>query len=351
MRNRMLDQLGDSVLIPLGQPIADQVTRYVCEEYRQVQQELEIASMQQAPVQATSLEAGTEATTPGGAAVTLWSPTPEEYVERLRLGQQAPPGQTLAGLCGRVCRGQRADDFLGLAPLDGQRKVVFMLGADGLEMVLRERRMPLKLLLNLGYDILFLYEEIQKGTVFELVVCSESDHAGVVPATWDAVPHVVHAAFDDPRLAELVETHLPVMRGLSFADLQQGYTHPSDPKGAPMSMNEARGKPVSSEDDDSPPWRMTERRLLRLASPRPADVRAFLYHALNLNNLFSGDGYTYTQDGSRGFKEYLAPNKQIERLGVNWAMCPIGLPSIDDCMQEICSAYELIVLRKVGASR
>ena len=41
---------------------------------------------------------------------------------------------------------------------------------------------------------------------------------------------------------------------------------------------------------------MTEARLLQREAQgvcREADVRAFLYHTMNLNNLFAGDGYTY----------------------------------------------------------
>jgi len=218
-----------------------------------------------------------------------------------------------------------------------------MLGSDGLEMVLREQMLPKTMLLNLGYDVLFLYEEIKKGTVFELVVCDESDSAGIVAATWDALPSVVAASFSAPRLPQLIETHLPQLKQQSFYDLQLAYTHPNDPDGPPMSMHEARSKPASSEADDVPPWRMTEARLLGLPLPRAADVRAFLYHSLNLNNLFAGDGYTYTQEGSKGYKEYLAPNKQLEQLGVSWATCPIGLPTIDACMEEICDAYERLV--------
>eukprot|EP00965_Chrysotila_dentata_P118224 3907511-Pleurochrysis_carterae.AAC.1 len=92
---------------------------------------------------------------------------------------------------------------------------------------------------------------------------------------------------------------------------------------------------------------MTENRLLQLQNCRTADVRAFLYHAMNLNNLYSGDGYTYTQEGGRGFREYLAPNKQKEELGVEWSSCPIGMPTIDECMEEICRAYDKLIERKM----
>ena len=90
---------------------------------------------------------------------------------------------------------------------------------------------------------------------------------------------------------------------------------------------------------------MTEARLLQREAQgvcREADVRAFLYHTMNLNNLFAGDGYTYTPDGRRGHREYLAanvPRDQLER----WATCPLGAPTLDECMQEIQRAYAEIV--------
>merc|ERR1712194_455074 len=98
--------------------------------------------------------------------------------------------------------------------------------------------------------------------------------------------------------------------GRSFHALQQEY---QDDDGQVMSMHEARTKAVATSDDNDqkPPWRMTEGLLLkrsRQGKCRTADVRAFLYHALNLNNLYSGDGYTYTHDGKRGISEYLAAN-------------------------------------------
>jgi len=372
MRNRRIDEMDSVATVPLGQPTSDQVTKYVCEQFkaeqrlaeqrrpdeakisaaiklqaafrdytlRQQQKHSETAANQQSvlPQQQSSASCESE---------TEWRPTPAEFTEALRRGDKLPRSKKLAGLCGRVCRGTRATHFLGLAELDGQRRVVFMLGSDGLEMVLRTLHMPLQLLLYLGYDVLFVYEEIMRGAVFELVVIAESSEAGVVPATWQRLPDVVAASFgkDGKRLSTLVEKHLPQMQKESFYDLQQAYTHPKT--GVVMSMNEARRKPVESESSDEPPWRMTENRLLQLQNCRTADVRAFLYHAMNLNNLYSGDGYTYTQEGGRGFREYLAPNKQKEELGVEWSSCPIGMPTIDECMEEICRAYDKLIERKM----
>ena len=334
MRNRRLDAIGDGVLIPLGQPMTDHVLQYVCEQFKQEQQALE-QRLGTPPLKQPSPQ-------PAEPGLVEYTPSPAQYCEMLRLGRQVPPGQRLSGLCGRVCRGQRVTHFLGLAPLDGTRKVVFMLGSDGLEMVLRQRELPLQLLLCLGYNVLFLYQEIKRGTVFELVVCAASDAAGVTPATWDNIPKTVATSFGShgARLSALVSEHLDQLKARSFYELQQAYTHPGT--GGVMSMHEARANPDSSSGE-GPPWYMTEQRLLALPAPRAADVRAFLYHAMNLNNLYSGDGYTYTPEGERGFREYLAPNKQKEQLGIEWASCPIGLPTIDECMEEISRTYQSIV--------
>ena len=45
-------------------------------------------------------------------------------------------------------------------------------------------------------------------------------------------------------------------------------------------------------------------------------------------------------------EELKATNKQKEELGVEWANCPIGLPTADECMEEICRAYEYLITRK-----
>ncbi|MCK4383457.1 MAG: hypothetical protein KAW66_09215 [Candidatus Lokiarchaeota archaeon] len=45
------------------------------------------------------------------------------------------------------------------------------------------------------------------------------------------------------------------------------------------------------------------------------DVRAFLYHTIHLRELFSGDGFTYEEEGNKGLKEYIAPNCRLEELG------------------------------------
>ena len=45
------------------------------------------------------------------------------------------------------------------------------------------------------------------------------------------------------------------------------------------------------------------------------DVRAFLYHIVHLRELFSGDGFTYEEDGKKGLREYIAPNCRLEELG------------------------------------
>jgi len=275
--------------------------------------------------------------------------SPLDYLLRLQTHDPLPEGTRLSGICGRVCRGCHSGNFRGLAEMDGSRKIVFMFGPDGLANFLSNSR-PLSILLGLGYDIMFLYEEIMKGTVFELVVFKETQ--SVRQATWDNLPGIIREAFGEQgeELSAIIANSLPDLKSKDFYALQAEYT---DDKGIVMSMHEARNKSLlPGQIDESPPWRMTANLLLRRqreGSCRVADVRAFLYHALNLNNLYSGDGYTYTHDGKRGVSEYLAanlPRKELGKAGEDWISCPIGGVTVDQCMTEICAAYEKVFSRR-----
>ena len=44
------------------------------------------------------------------------------------------------------------------------------------------------------------------------------------------------------------------------------------------------------------------------------EIRAFLYNQLYLNELFSGDGYTHEEDGSKGLPEYFMLNQRVDEL-------------------------------------
>lgn len=46
----------------------------------------------------------------------------------------------------------------------------------------------------------------------------------------------------------------------------------------------------------------------------PALVRAFLRHTMKCTRLFTGDGYSYDQNGHRGSKEFLIPRARIDML-------------------------------------
>ena len=169
MQSKPTDSIEDHVNIVLGQPREAQLALYICDEFKKEKAALEIQRLVVADIDRMESTAGESGSIP-------WRPTPAGYIEAFRNGAGVPSGQSLEGLCGRVCRGKNASDFLGLAELSGERKVVFMLGADGLEMVLQKHVLPLDILLNLGYDVLFLYEEIKKVCTFRQHSMSNSFH-------------------------------------------------------------------------------------------------------------------------------------------------------------------------------
>mmetsp|Transcript_32776 Transcript_32776/g.92477 ORF Transcript_32776/g.92477 Transcript_32776/m.92477 type:complete len:605 (+) Transcript_32776:75-1889(+) len=339
-RNTTCYEVRDAIFCPLGSPTVEEVIKYMCEALKEEQRAHELEQQHNLASVVQELEVGEHPPTKALNA------TPLEYLLWLQTHDELPQGAHLSGLCGRICRGSHSDSFRGLAEMDGTRRIVFMFGPDGLAKFLSNSD-PLSILLGLGYDVMFLYEELMKGTVFELVVFKETK--GVRQAIWDNLPGIVQEAFGDlgGELSAIIMKHLPDLKARSFHDLQHEYT---DDTGAIMSMHDARSKPPppAGQIEDSSPWRMTEELLLkreREGTCRAADVRAFLYHALNLNNLYSGDGYTYTHDGKRGISEYLAanlPRKELGKAGEDWVNCPIGATTVDQCMSEICSAYERV---------
>lgn len=334
---RMSDVIqSGGVLCPIGSPTILEITRYICDalasEHRRREAEKSPSSAQVVP----------QPSMPAKQLEPLRL-SPAEYVSWLQERKQVPETHQLVGLCGRICRGRQPKDFCGLAELDGSRRVVFMMGSEGLAGILKETSV-LAILLRLGYDVLFLYREMMRGTTFELVVMMEGPSA--VRATWDLLPSVLDAAFDR-EVVQAVQVALPTLKRLSFAELQAEYINPRT--GEVMSMRDARDSvPSATSGEDSPsdedpsPWRMTARRLAqraRAGSCRAADVRAFLYHEIGLNNLFAGDGFTRTQDGAVGLEEFLAANVERQKLLGEWAACSLGAPTLDECMQEVCRAY------------
>jgi nicotinamidase-related amidase len=210
-----------------------------------------------------------------------------------------PPASTSSrqvlcrNLCGRIIRGRKPEDFLTLTD-DPNRKIVMLVGPDGLETLLG--RTGYEMLVTIGYTADHIKRKVvDEGNSFKLAVFAESDKAR--PATWDAVADFASEVY--PDLAAILRRRIPELKGIPFTQFERdaGFTFADVDKAGP---NDLRF--------------MTADRL-RTSGGSAWEVRAFLYFTLHLRELFAGDGYTYTKDGQRGLAEFIVLNKPISELG------------------------------------
>jgi hypothetical protein len=214
--------------------------------------------------------------------------TIEAYANAFTSGEEV----AVQGLCGRILRGTQPEDFSTLTD-DPQRKVVMLMGSDGLEQL--PGKPGYDMLATIGYTDEYIARKIDGGTTFKLIIFPESKIAR--PATWSNMLDIVSEAYPDVRPRLLANSEL--LQAVSFATIQAvaGYR---------FAEVDANGP----EDDRY----MTYDRYAQSGMGVIA-TRAFLYHCVHMRDLFRGDGYTSTPLGERGVQEYAIRNERPEHLG------------------------------------
>lgn len=197
--------------------------------------------------------------------------------------------QELEGLHGRIIRGTHSDHFKYLNS-DQNRKLAFLIGSDGLTML--KDKNGHEILVAIGYPLEYIEQIANQGNQFKLVLFSE--HNGAQIATWHNLLHQAAEAY--PDIADDLLRHQKSLEVLPFE-------HYENAAGYQFRDVEKVGK--------SDPRFMTYERYLN-SSRSLLDTRAFLFFTLRLNELYSGDGYTYDYEGNRGLKEYIVPNQALE---------------------------------------
>lgn len=195
--------------------------------------------------------------------------SPEEYA-RLFRGPGPAPGR-IAGVCGRVVRGRRPEDFERLAFTAG-RRLAWVLGPDGLRRLLG--RPGAEIVLGIGKTPTWLGEKLTEGMTWKLVVLPQQ---GCRLADWDG-------------LFAMVEEHYPEVapRLLRWREQLR------DPALA-RSLHEERTC-SAVRDDPSHEWHLTVERYLS-AEDTPENARLFLWHSLGVNDQFTGTGWTRPPGG------------------------------------------------------
>ncbi len=173
------------------------------------------------------------------------------------------------------------------------RRVTMVMGPSGIERLLGKSGFCM--LIELGHTAEYIEREVTAGTKFSLVVFRRQK--GMVTATWANVLESVQQHY--PEVKHLIAAAAKELKRNKFAYWQEK-------AGCNFAEIHARGA--------GDPRFMTVARLLESKGDALA-VRRFLYHTIRLTELFSGDGYTWRQDGTRGVREYVVENKVIASLG------------------------------------
>lgn len=224
------------------------------------------------------------------------------YEQMLRSGKM---GQ-VTGLCGRIIRGKNLEDFLTLTD-DPQRKLVMLMGPDGLEKLLGKT--GYEMLAEIGYESSYIVRKVDEGNQFKLIVFKEGEAARL--ATWDNTIATVAQVY--PDVANSLYRNLDILKRTAFDDIE---------KASGFDWSE-----VDKAGDIDPRYMTYDR--FKQSAGTDIDTRAFLYFTVHLRELFSGDGYTYTNNGTRGLMEYIVANKPITELGENTIIdIKIDLPKI-----------------------
>lgn len=206
------------------------------------------------------------------------------------------------GLCGRIIRGTKSEDFLTLTD-DLTRKLVMLMGPDGLEKI--TGLSGYDSLIEIGYEADYIVRKVvDEGNQFKLVVFPEGGEA--LLASWDNVVKVVSNVYPEAKNALL----------LYLDDFKRIYGNYSDQRDAFFEIVKSAGFDFSEVDKNGPSDHryMTYDRFLK-SDQSIVDTRAFLYFSVHLRELFSGDGYTHNVNGQRGLMEYIVPNKPLSELG------------------------------------
>jgi hypothetical protein len=130
---------------------------------------------------------------------------------------------------------------------------------------------------------------------FKLVIFNESAFR---PATWENVRDVVVEVYGD-TIAPIIDAQLNALKTTPFDRIEK--------------MGLDTMKNIDREGPDSELF-MTVDRLLA-SNGTLNDVRLFLYNTVHLRELFAGDGYTYDEQGNRGLREFITPNRAITAFG------------------------------------
>ncbi|KAG2374348.1 hypothetical protein C9374_010918 [Naegleria lovaniensis] len=276
--------------------------------------------------------------------------SPQQFYHMVHHPESIPEHFQVQNLIGRVCKGRRenTEAFLQLTddPLD---KTAFMFGEDGVERILhiaeKYKRMngcldhsnasyssnnenstpnktkacqdgklaeeeALEILHLIGFEESYVKEKISHNVRFEMIVVERDSFlkktgALIERADWNGVHTMVKHLF--PKAFPYFDKYFDELQTTSFEEIR---------KRADFDFAEVRrsgtSHPLYWSTEEKFLQSMQEKKKLKNEEPSLIDVRAFLYFACGIRELFAGNGYTMTEKGEVALKEYLVENVKRE---------------------------------------
>lgn len=208
---------------------------------------------------------------------------------------------SLCCIVARIIRGKTKDDFEYLSPLSKKRRTIFMIDVSDIKLMLNKK--GYEILVNIGYPEDYIKQLISDDIQFKLVVISKDEsNINVKIATWDNVIDLMKLKY--PKIKLDLEKHRNNLKTIF--------------------KNKKVIKKMEEVNKDSKHEHfMTYEKYLE-SDRTLIDTRAFLYHVEGLNSLYSGDGYTYNEQGEKVFKEYIADNVKLSKLK-NYKTIPLNV--------------------------
>ena len=205
-------------------------------------------------------------------------------------------------LSGRLIHGQADDPGFGtLLSSDAWKRLSWVFGADALHGFLGQSARGMCLSLGFGAD--WLDEKLQTGKLFKLCIFPSSS-VSATPATWDGVEALMKEHY--PSIWPKIATHYARIRELSLEDIERT-------AGYDMQAANYTGRDHFTGESTCEHY-MSLQRLLCIDNPTLVQVRQFLWDEIGLKKLFRGDAYTYDDDGSVGYLEYLARQTRLDSI-------------------------------------
>ena len=183
-------------------------------------------------------------------------------IEEMLLNMEANPKNVYA----RILEGQVPEHFETMTFRPHERFLVMLMDYEGLHQL--HGLNILEALKKIGYPSDYIENRIKEEFKYKLLVFEDSSEVKV--GTWDNVIDLAAQAY--PQWQERLYRQLPQLKSLSNDEIL------------------AQGGEV-------------------------LEVRSFLEDTMNYNRLYTGKGYTMTEDGEMGLKEYVRLNCPLSELG------------------------------------